>query len=177
MKIKDKEFEVYVSEAELSETVKRLAERIRADYAGRRPMVCPVLTGSFLFAADLVRALEMDCEVEFVKYNSYEGMHTTGKVSCQLPFPAKVKGRDVIVVEDIVDTGVSMRHLLDVLKTLEPASVKVCTLLMKPGCFRGGFTLDYVGKEIDDDFIVGYGMDYDGEGRGLRAIWKLKNEN
>ena len=175
MKVKDKEFEVYITEAELAEVVERLAARINADYAGKRPLICPVLTGSFLFAADLVRRLEVECEVEFVKYTSYEGMHSTGKVQGQLPFPAKAKGRDVIVVEDIVDTGVSMGHMLQELQKMEPRSVKVCSLLMKPGCFRGGFEVNYVGKEVEDDFIVGYGMDYDGEGRCLKEIYKVNN--
>ena len=175
MKIKDKEFEVYITEAELAEVVERLAARINADYAGKRPLLCPVLTGSFLFAADLVRRLEVECEVEFVKYTSYEGMHSTGVVQGQLPFPAQVKDRDVIVVEDIVDTGVSMGHMLSELKKLGPRSIRVCTLLLKPGCFRGGFEVDYVGKEIGDDFIVGYGMDYDGEGRCLKEIYRVKS--
>ena len=160
----------------MAEVVEGLAARINADYAGKHPLVCPILTGSFLFAADLVRHLAVENEVAFVKYSSYEGMHSTGKVACQLPFPAKVKDRDVIVVEDIVDTGVSMNHMLHELAALKPRSVKVCTLLMKPGCFKGGFEVDYVGKEIADDFIVGYGMDYDGEGRGLKEVWKLENE-
>ena len=174
MIVKDKEFEVYVTEAELAEVVKRLAGRINADYAGRHPLVCPVLTGSFIFAADLVRQLEVDCEVEFVKYTSYDGMHSTGNVQGQLPFPDKVKGRDVIVVEDIVDTGLSMGHMLQVLEKMGARSARVCVLVMKPGCFRGNYKVDYVGKEIDDDFIVGYGMDYEGEKRGLKEIWKLK---
>lgn len=175
MKIRDKEFEVYITEAEVAEVVQRLAARISADYAGRRPLLCPVLTGSFLFVADLARRLEVECEVEFVKYTSYEGMCSTGKVQGQLPFPAKVKDRDVIIVEDIVDTGISMGHMLDELKKLAPRSIKVCTLLMKPGCFRGGYEVDYVGKEIADDFIVGYGMDYDGEGRTLKEIYRVKS--
>ena len=175
MRIKGKEFVPYITEAELAEVVERLAGRISADYAGKRPLVCPVLTGSFLFAADLVRRLEVKCEVEFVKYTSYEGMSSTGKVQSPLPFPAKAKGRDVIIVEDIVDTGVSMGHMLRELEKVEPQSVKVCTLLMKPGCFRGGFKVDYVGKEIGDDFIVGFGMDYDGEGRILKEIYRVKS--
>ena len=175
MKIKDKEFEVYITEAEVAEVVQRLAARISADYAGSRPLLCPVLTGSFLFAADLARHLKVECEVEFVKYTSYEGMCSTGKVQGQLPFPTHAKDRDVIIVEDIVDTGISMGHMLDELKKLGPRSIKVCTLLMKPSCFRGGYEVDYVGKEIADDFIVGYGMDYDGAGRTLREIYKVKN--
>lgn len=175
MKIKDRDFEVYITEVELAAAVERLAGRIDADYAGRRPLLCPVLTGSFMFASDLVRRLKVECEVEFVKYTSYEGMQTTGRVHDELPFPSKVKGRDVIVVEDVVDTGVSMGEMLRALKALEPGSVRVCTLLMKPRCFRGDFEVDYVGMEIEDDFIVGYGMDYDGEGRGLREIYKVKS--
>lgn len=175
MKIKDRDFEVYITEGELAAAVERLAGCIDADYAGRRPLLCPVLTGSFMFASDLVRRMKVDCEVEFVKYTSYEGMQTTGRVQGELPFPTKVKGRDVIVVEDVVDTGVSMGEMLRVLKSLGPRSVRVCTLLMKPRCFRGDFEVDYVGMEIEDDFIVGYGMDYDGEGRGLREIYKVKS--
>ena len=175
MKVKDKEFEAYITEAELAEVVERLAGRISADYAGRHPLICPVLTGSFLFAADLVRRLDVECEVEFVKYTSYEGMHSTGNVRGLLPFPEKARDREVIIVEDIVDTGISMNHMLHELAKLRPASVKVCSLLLKPGCFRGGFVVDYVGKEIGDDFIVGYGLDYDGEGRMLKEIYKVKN--
>ena len=175
MKVKDREFEVYITEAELAEVVERLAVRISTDYAGKNPLICPVLTGSFIFSADLVRKLAMKCEVEFVKYTSYEGMHSTGKVQAQLPFTTKVKGRDIIIVEDIVDIGVSMGHMLQDLQKLEPRSVKVCSLLMKPGCFRGGFEVNYVGKEVEDDFIVGYGMDYDGEGRCLKEIYKVNN--
>lgn len=175
MKVKEREFKVYITEAELAEVVERLAGRINADYAGKKPLICPVLTGSFVFAADLVRRLEVDCEVEFVKYTSYEGMHSTGKVQAQLPFPASVKDRDVIVVEDIVDTGISMGYMLKELEALQPRSVRVCTLLLKPGKFQGGFKVDYVGKEIDDDFIVGYGMDYDGEARGMSAVYRIEN--
>lgn len=166
---------MYFTEAEVAEVVERLAGRISADYAGMKPVLCPVLTGSFLFAADLVRRLKVECEVEFVKYTSYKGMHSTGEVQAVLPFPPSVKGRDVIVVEDIVDTGISMKYMLRELTELHPKSVKVCTLLMKPGCFRGGFEVDYVGKEIADDFVLGYGMDFDGEGRILKEIFRTVN--
>ena len=175
MKVKDKEFEVYITEAELAEVVEQLAARINVDYAGKHPLICPVLTGSFIFSADLVHKLAMKCEVEFVKYTSYEGMHSTGKVQAQLPFTTKVKGRDIIIVEDIVDSGISMNYMLHELAKFEPASVKVCSLLLKPGCFKGGFKVDYVGKEIGNDFIVGYGLDYDGEGRMLKEIYRIKS--
>lgn len=175
MKIKDKEFEVFISEEELGAIVDRLACRISADYAGTNLVVCPVLTGAYLFAADLLRKLTIDAEVAFVKYSSYEGMHSTGKVSCQLPFPEWVKGRDVLIVEDIVDTGLSMGHLLQEVGKLEPRSVRICTLFYKPEAFKGDYKVDYVGLDIANDFIVGYGLDYDEEGRTLKEVWKTKN--
>ncbi len=175
MKIKDKEFEVFISEEELGAIVDRLACRISADYAGTNLVVCPVLTGAYLFAADLLRKLTIDAEVAFVKYSSYEGMHSTGKVSCQLPFPERVKGRDVLIVEDIVDTGLSMGHLLQEVGKLEPRSVRICTLFYKPEAFKGDYKVDYVGRDIANDFIVGYGLDYDEEGRTLKEVWKTKN--
>lgn len=175
MKIKDKEFEVFISEEELGAIVDRLACRISADYAGTNLVVCPVLTGAYLFAADLLRKLTIDAEVAFVKYSSYEGMHSTGKVSCQLPFPEWVKGRDVLIVEDIVDTGLSMGHLLQEVGKLEPRSVRICTLFYKPEAFKGDYKVDYVGRDIANDFIVGYGLDYDEEGRTLKEVWKIKN--
>ena len=175
MKIKDKEFEVFISEEELGAIVDRLACRISADYAGTNLVVCPVLTGAYLFAADLLRKLTIDAEVAFVKYSSYEGMHSTGKVICQLPFPERVKGRDVLIVEDIVDTGLSMGHLLQEVGKLEPRSVRICTLFYKPEAFKGDYKVDYVGRDIANDFIVGYGLDYDEEGRTLKEVWKTKN--
>lgn len=175
MKIKDKEFEVFISEEELGAIVDRLACRISADYAGTNLVVCPVLTGAYLFAADLLRKLTIDAEVAFVKYSSYEGMHSTGKVSCQLPFPERVKGRDVLIVEDIVDTGLSMGHLLQEVGKLGPRSVRICTLFYKPEAFKGDYKVDYVGRDIANDFIVGYGLDYDEEGRTLKEVWKTKN--
>lgn len=175
MKIKDKEFEVFISEEELGAIVDRLACRISDDYAGTNLVVCPVLTGAYLFAADLLRKLTIDAEVAFVKYSSYEGMHSTGKVSCQLPFPERVKGRDVLIVEDIVDTGLSMGHLLQEVGKLEPRSVRICTLFYKPEAFKGDYKVDYVGRDIANDFIVGYGLDYDEEGRTLKEVWKTKN--
>ncbi len=177
MKVKDKEFEVFISEEELGTIVDRLACRISDDYAGKRPVVCPVLTGAYLFAADLLRKLTVEAEVAFVKYSSYEGMRSTGKVSCQLPFPESVRGRDVIIVEDIVDSGLSMEHLLQEVGRLEPRSVRICSLFFKPAAFKGHFQVDYVGKEIGNEFIVGYGLDYDEEGRTLKEVYVVKGDS
>lgn len=173
MKVKDKEFELYITEGEIAKVVERLAGEVSRDYRNGDLLVCPVLTGAFLFAADLVRRLTVPSEVCFVKYASYSGMSSTGTVTGQLPFPPKVEGRDVLIVEDVVDSGLSMRYMLDALQALHPRSVKVCTLFFKPGAFQGGYCVDYVGKEIGNEFIVGYGMDYDEEGRTLGAVYRV----
>lgn len=176
MVVKDKEFEVFISAAEIESIVKRVAGEVNRDYAGKNVMVCPILTGAFMFASDLVRQLTVPCEVSFVRYTSYSGMNSTGTVRCMLPFPPEVKGRDVLIVEDVVDSGFSMRHLLDTVWSLNPKSVKVCTLFFKPHAFKGDYKVDYVGKEIGDEFILGYGLDYDEEGRTLKDVWVIKNQ-
>lgn len=165
---------MYIPEGEIAKVVERLAGEVSRDYRNGDLLVCPVLTGAFLFAADLVRKLTVPCEVSFVKYTSYSGMSSTGKVNSQLPFPPKVEGRDVLIVEDVVDSGLSMRYMLDVLKVLHPRSIRICTLFFKPGAFRGNYRVDYVGREIGDEFIVGYGLDYDEEGRELKDVWVVE---
>ena len=176
MKIKDKEFEVFISEEELGAIVDRLACRISDDYAGTNLVVCPVLTGAYLFAADLLRKLTIDAEVAFVKYSSYEGMHSTGKVSCQLPFPERVKGRDVLIVEDIVDTGTTVTALMAKLQQQGASDVRICTLLYKPESYTGSLPIDYVALEIPSRFIVGFGLDYDQLGRNLPDIYVLDTQ-
>lgn len=168
MRIKDREFETFVGAAELAAIVERLAVEVSGDY--ERLMVCPVLTGAYMFAADLTRRLTVPSEVHFVHYSSYSGMRSTGRVRCVLGFPPEVKGRDVLVVEDVVDSGLSMEAVLRDLYALEPRSVRVCTLFLKPAAFKGGFEVHYVGKEIGNEFIAGYGMDYDEEGRTLGDV-------
>lgn len=175
MKVNDKEFELYIPEGEIAQVVERLAGEVSRDYRNGDLLVCPVLTGAFLFAADLVRRLTVPCEVSFVKYTSYSGMSSTGTVMARLPFPPEVEGRDVLIVEDVVDSGLSMGHMLKELQRLHPRSIRVCTLLFKPGAFKGDYRVDYVGREIGDEFIVGYGMDYDEKGRELKDIYVVKH--
>lgn len=180
VKVKDIEFEPFIGEAEIDGIVRRLAAEVSRDYAGKDLVVCPVLTGAFMFAADLVRRLAVPCEVDFVRYTSYSGMRSTGTVTCSLPFPPSVAGRDVLIVEDVVDSGLSMRHLLDTLQGLHPASVRICTLFFKPGAFKGDYRVDYIGREIGNEFIVGYGLDYDGLGRNLPQVMvrsEVKHKN
>lgn len=176
MVIKDKQFKTFISEAELQQIAQRMAGEISRDYAGADLVACPVLTGAFMFAADLLRRLTVPCEVSFVRYSSYCGMSSTGEVTCLLPFPAGIEGRDVLIVEDVIDTGLSMQHLLHDVAAMHPRSVRVCTLFYKPAAFKGNYRVDYIGREIGNEFIVGYGLDYDEQGRTLPEILVVENE-
>lgn len=175
MKIKDKDFRIFIPEKEIATVVERLAGEVSRDYAGGDLLVCPVLTGAFMFASDLVRRLSVKCEIGFVRFASYSGMNSTGQVKCTLPFPPDVEGRDVLIVEDVVDSGLSLCHMLDALHELKPRSVKICSLFFKPHAFKGDYRVDYVGREIGNEFIVGYGMDYDEEGRTLKDVWVVES--
>ena len=175
MRIKDREFSTFIGEAEIASIVERVAAEVNRDYEGRNLVVCPILTGAFMFASDLVRRLTVPCEVSFVRYTSYSGMSSTGTVNCSLPFPKDVEGRDVLIVEDVVDSGLSMGHLLKEVAKMNPKSVRICTLFFKPAAFKGDYNVDYVGKEIGNEFIVGYGLDYDDQGRCLPEVFKVEN--
>lgn len=170
MRIKDRDFKPFITEAELDGIVRRLAADISRDYQDSNLLACPILTGAYMFAADLLRRLTVPCEVSFVRYVSYSGMSSTCEVKCALPFPSDIEGRDVLIVEDVIDTGLSMQHMLAAVKELRPRSVKVCALFFKPGAFKGDYKVDYVGRNIGDEFIVGYGMDYDEQGRTLPEV-------
>lgn len=171
--VHDKQFRVYLPEKEIQQIVKRMAAEISRDYAGKDPVLCPVLTGSYIFAADLTRYLDFDLEMRFVRYSSYDGMSSTGVVNPELPFSPKLRGRHVIIVEDIVDTGICMDFMLHELRQLEPASIAVCTFFFKPDNFQKDFKIDYFGKSIPNEFILGYGLDYDGLGRTYRDVYVL----
>lgn len=170
MIIKDKEFKTFISKEEIDAITSRLAAEVSRDYEGRDLVACPILTGAFMFASDLLRRLTIPCEVSFVRYASYSGMSSTGTVKCMLPFPPDIEGRDVLIIEDVVDSGFSMRHMLNAVQALHPSSVKICTLFFKPAAFKGDYKVDYVGREIGNEFIVGYGLDYDEQGRTLPEV-------
>lgn len=174
MKVKDKDFEVFIPEEEIDGIVRRLAGEVSRDYEGKDLVACPILTGAFMFASDLVRRLTVPCEVSFVRYASYSGMSSTGEVKCMLPFPPELEGRDVLIIEDVVDSGFSMKRMLQSVWALKPRSVRICTLFFKPGAFKGDYKVDYVGREIGNEFIVGYGLDYDEQGRTLKDVYVVK---
>jgi hypoxanthine phosphoribosyltransferase len=177
IKLHDRTFRMMIPEAELDAAVGAVAARINADYAGReRPLFLGVLNGAFMFASDLAKKMEFPLEVSFVKLASYSGLSTTGRVEELIGLGTGIEGRHVIVVEDVVDTGESMEHLLRLLAELRPASVEVAAMFFKPGAFRKSFPVKYRGIEVGNDFIIGYGLDYNGLGRNLKDIYVVEDE-
>lgn len=173
IKVHDKSFDTYLSEEVILQRVKQLAASISKDYAGRRPLFIAILNGSFMFASDLFKHLDIDAEICFIKIASYKGMKSSGNVVTSIGLDDDLFGRDIIIVEDIVDTGKTLHNFLPKLQHQQPASMKIATLLHKPDATEHPLTLDYVGFEIPNKFVVGYGLDYDGLGRNLKEIYQL----
>ena len=173
VKIKDKSFRVSIPEAEIKERVKALAEQMSKDLEGKNPIFLGVLNGSFIFAADLMREMTIPCEMSFVKLASYQGTTSTGKVQEVLGINENLSGRTVVIVEDIVESGQTMKQMIESLGTRNPESVRICTLFFKPEKLKEELNLDYVAFSIPDDFIVGYGLDYDGLGRELKDVYTI----
>ncbi len=174
IKIHDREFVKTISAEEIAAQVKRVAGDINRDYAGKRPLLLGVLNGCFMFASDLMRNLEIECEISFVKFSSYEGADTTGTVKRLMGLSESIEGRDVIIVEDIVDTGLTMHKMLETLGENKPASLAIASLFLKPARLRVPVEVKYSAFEIPDRFIVGYGLDYDGLGRNLPDVYDVK---
>lgn len=174
--IKDKTFETSIPEAEILKRVKAVAARINEDLADKNPIFIAVLNGSFIFAADLMREISFPAEITFIRVASYEGTSSTGKVKEVMGLKEDIAGRHVVIVEDIVDTGTTMKQMISQLEEKNPASIHVCTLLLKPGKLQVPLNIEYAAMEIPNDFIVGYGLDYDQLGRGLRDIYTLVSE-
>ena len=173
IKIKDKSFRVSIPEAEIKTRVKALAEQMSKDLEGKNPIFLAVLNGAFIFAADLMREMTIPCEISFVKLASYQGTTSTGKVKEVFGINENLSGRTVVIVEDIVESGQTMRQMIESLGTRNPASVQICTLFFKPEKLKEELTLDYVAFRIPDDFILGYGLDYDGLGRELKDVYTI----
>lgn len=173
VRIKDKTFKTFIPEAEIQQRVKAVADKINRDMQGKKPLFLAVLNGSFIFAADLMRYITIPCEISFIKLASYEGTASTGKVKEVMGISEDLTGRDIIIVEDIVDTGHTMRHMMESLGTRRPASLHICTLLVKPEKLQEELNIEYAAMEIPNDFIVGYGLDYDQQGRNLRDIYTI----
>lgn len=176
IQVKDKKFRTFMKEEFILQQVKRVATQIHADMQDKNPLFLSVLNGSFMFTADLLKELNMPCEVSFIKLSSYNGISTTGQVNEVMGLNTDIKGRSVIIVEDIIETGITMKSLLDTLQQQEPAEVRVCTLLLKPGSLQEKLDVHYAAMSIPNDFIVGYGLDYNGYGRNYRDIYTILEE-
>lgn len=176
IKIHDKKFKISYPESEILERVKAVADRINKDMAGKNPLFLAVLNGSFIFAADLMRMITIPCEISFVKLASYQGTMSTGKIKEVIGINEDISGRTVIIVEDIVESGLTMKRMIDSLGTRNPESVHICTLLLKPEKLTVDLNIEYTAMEIPNDFIVGYGLDYNQQGRNLRDIYTLIEE-
>ncbi|MDR1879840.1 MAG: hypoxanthine phosphoribosyltransferase [Tannerellaceae bacterium] len=176
IRLKDKEFELFIPEKEILEAIEKVAVRIEKDVAGVNPLFVGVLNGAFMFIADLMRYLNGPYELTFARYSSYHGTHTTGMVHEVMPVKADFAGRVVILLEDIVDTGFTMQFVMNKLKAEGAKEVRLATMLFKPEALKCDLTPDYVGLEIPNDFIVGYGLDYDEQGRAYRDIYRIVAE-
>ena len=171
--LKDKTFRMSIPEDEILRHVKAVAEQINNDYAGKQPLFLAVLNGSFMFTSDLMKEVTLPCEISFVKLASYQGTMSTGNVHEVIGVNEDLLGRDVIIVEDIVESGRTMVQMMDSLANRHPASVKICSLFFKPSKLTENVKIDYPAFVIPDDFIVGYGLDYDQMGRNLRDIYTI----
>jgi hypoxanthine phosphoribosyltransferase len=176
VKIKDKTFKTSIPEAEILEKVRIVADKINKDMEGKNPLLLAVLNGSFVFASDLMRMITIPCEISFVKLASYQGITSTGKIKEVIGINEDLTGRNIIIVEDIVETGLTMKRMIETLGTRGPASIHICTLLLKPDRLKVPLNIEYTAMEIPNDFIVGYGLDYDQQGRNLRDIYTLVEE-
>jgi len=176
IQIKDKEFALSIPEIEILKAVKNVANQINNDLVGTNPLFICVLNGAFMFASDLMKEISFPCEITFVKLSSYDGLYTSGSVKEIIGLNESVVGRNVVVVEDIVDTGITMERILESLIAKGAKDIHVATFLQKPDALQRDIKIDYIAMKIPNDFIVGYGLDYDGYGRNLKDIYTVVND-
>lgn len=173
VQLEDKFFEIFIEESVLMDNVRNLAKQLNSDYKDLNPLFLVVLNGSFIFAADLMREITIPCEIAFIKLSSYEGLKSTGNVKELIGLNQSLSARNVIIVEDIVDTGTTLEVIWNTSKEQNPESLQVVTALYKPASYKKKMPVKYIGMEIPNDFVVGYGLDYKEIGRNLKSIYKL----
>jgi hypoxanthine phosphoribosyltransferase len=174
IKIRDREFRLFISGDTIQKVILEMADKMRGDLKGKDPLFVCVLNGAFMFASELFQALNLvESEITFVKMASYKGTHSTGTIRQLIGLNEVIEGRTVVVLEDIVDSGSTIENIINQLKDMNPGEIRIATLLFKPGAVVKQIQLDYVGMEIPNDFIVGFGLDYDGYGRNLKDIYKV----
>ncbi len=173
IRIKDKQFKTFITEEQILKEVARVGEEINRDLADANPLFVSVLNGSFMFTADLMKHVSVPCEISFVKLASYAGTSSTGKVKELVGLNDDITGRTIVIVEDIIDTGLTMERLIETLKARNPKEIRIATLLVKPDKLKVDLDINYIAMSIPNDFIVGYGLDYDGLGRNYRDIYTV----
>jgi len=173
IKVLDREFSEYITEDEIQSRISAMAEKISGDLQGRDVLFFGILNGSFLFAADIFRQIKLNAQISFIKLASYEGTGSTGKIKELIGWNEDISGKTVVVLEDIIDTGSTMERIIGELTLRKASDVKICTLLFKPEAYTRDIPIDYIGFEIPNNFVVGYGLDYDGYGRNLKSIYKI----
>lgn len=173
VRLHEHEFEQFISENEVNAAISRVAQELNAHYAGQRPLFVGVLNGAFFFATELLKRLTIECEITFVKVASYHGTSSSGKVTDLIGFNERIEGRHIVILEDIVDTGSTIVHILDLLRDRHPASVRIATLLFKPDAYKQQVPIDHVAIRIPNAFVVGSGLDHNGLGRNLTGIYRI----
>jgi hypoxanthine phosphoribosyltransferase len=174
LKVHDKQFKPYISAEQINEQVKRIAAEINTDYKDRKPLFIAILNGAFMFASDLFKEITIEAEICFIKLASYKGVASTGQVVTAIGLDVDIVGREVIIIEDVIDTGKTLSHFLPQLKHHHPSSLKVAALLHKPEASIYDIKINYLGFTVPDNFLIGYGLDYDGLGRNIREIYQLQ---
>lgn len=172
--LNNRKFNLFLSEKSLRLRISELAKQINRDFEGKRPLFIAVLNGSFFFASDLLREISLPCEISFVKLASYKGTASTGKIRQLIGLDEDLFGRNIIILEDIIDSGLTMKNLLEFLSAQEPASLSIATLLFKKASLKVEIVANYIGFEVPNDFLVGYGLDFDKIGRNLTDIYKIE---
>ena len=175
LQIHDKTFEIFIGKEEIQAEVKSLANQINIDYSGKEVVFVAILNGAFMFAADLMKKVNLPCEISFIKVSSYHGTHTTGRVDEVIGLNTIIAGKHVVLIEDIVDTGITMDKVYTLLNVEKPASIEIVSLLYKPEAFKGKHVPKYVGFSIPNKFVLGYGLDYNEHGRNTEDLYQLKD--
>lgn len=173
IKIKEKTFKVFIKSFEIDNRISKIANIINEEYRAKTPLFLGVLNGSFIFAADLFKKINIEAEISFIKLSSYSGTETSGNVKKLIGINENIINRDIIIIEDIVDTGITIEKIVEELQNFNVASIKIATLLIKPESYKKNIPIDYACFEIPNNFVVGYGLDYDGLGRNLPDIYSL----
>ncbi|WP_417886063.1 hypoxanthine phosphoribosyltransferase [Zunongwangia sp.] len=175
MKLHDLVFEPYINEDEINKAIDKISNLLNNDYKNETPVFLSVLNGSFMFSSEIMKKFNSDCSIQFVKLSSYEGTSSSGEVQELIGLNETLAGKNVVILEDIVDTGNTLKKLDRILKEKNVKSYKIASLFLKPAVYKGTIPIDYIGIEIPDEFIVGYGLDYDDLGRNLTSVYRLKS--